>query len=126
MHHLTNYDIEKAQKSCSYSLPESYHQHPDCVRIAYEWLDAQTPIRSKSNSPHDLKHLIERWAGRYVSVSDVEVAAVLLNLKGAYPNYNFSAKLVEPNVKRLEAIKEAFAQMNYRDRHSALEYRSKE
>ncbi len=31
---------------------------------------------------HSLKHIIETWGGRYVSQSDIEVAAVLVGLKG--------------------------------------------
>jgi hypothetical protein len=58
-----------------------------------------------------LKHIIERWAGRYVSQSDVEVAAALHpGITGSYPNFNLSKRLVLPNDRRLVGIGEALSQ----------------
>lgn len=88
-----------------------HHEHDDCIRIAYEWLDAQK--KTQSTRPHSfpLKHIIERWAGRYVSQSDVEVAAYLHpEIKGSYPEYNISSRLTEPSKGRLIEIPEAFTQ----------------
>ncbi len=111
---LTNYDIEKAKQKCHYSLPNPAHYHDDCIRIAYEWLDAQKPIKNPQLKVLDLKHIIENWAGRYVSRSDVEVAATLHpKFFGRYPCYNLSSKLVRPSTARLKHITEAFTHKQY-------------
>lgn len=62
------------------------------------------------------KHFIEAWAGRYVSQSDVSVAAVLLGLQGSYPRFNISSRLIRPSLARLEGIGEAGAHPGYRAR----------
>ncbi len=124
--HITKFDIEKAKRTCVYSS-EPFHEHDDSIRIAYEWLDAQIPIKNPRSKVLPLKHIIESWGGRYVSLSDVEVAAHLHpHFKGVYPQYNFSTKLVEPSVKRLEQIAEAFTQNKYRENHDSSIYHSKE
>jgi hypothetical protein len=89
------------------------HEHPDCIRIAYEWLSAQyrTKVVYKRHLP--LKHIIESWAGRYVSKDDVVVAAKVLRMNGEYPNYNISKRLVKPCRQRLEKIESAQTQKNY-------------
>ncbi|MCU7837188.1 MAG: hypothetical protein KZQ83_18340 [gamma proteobacterium symbiont of Taylorina sp.] len=93
--------------------PDILHEHSDCIHMAVEFLSAQKP--TKRAQPHrqrnyDIKHMIEHWAGRYVSADDVSVAAILLGLRGKYPNYNFSTKLVFPSQSRLAGIPEAFTQ----------------
>jgi hypothetical protein len=124
--HITKHDIAMAKKACARSK-DPLHEHDDCIRIAYEWLDAQIPIKNSRSKLVPLKHIIESWAGRYVSQSDVEVAVHLHPyFKGVYPRYNFSTKMVEPNIKRLEHIAEAFTQKNYRENHDPSLYHSKE
>lgn len=82
------------------------------VRIAFEWLDAQKPI--KTVKPILSKHRIETWAGYYVSATDVQEALDLHPLfHGEYPCANVSSLLVKPNTKRLENIPEAFTHPNY-------------
>jgi hypothetical protein len=89
-------------------LKDALHEHPDCIRIAYEWLDAQKILKHPRRSSRPLKHIIEKWGGRYVSQSDVEVAAYLhKDISGDYPNYNISARLVQPSTVRLMGIGEA-------------------
>jgi hypothetical protein len=57
--------------------------------------------------------MIEKWGGRYVSQSDVEVAAELHSkIKGSYPYFNISARLTRPSDARLANIAEAKTQ-NY-------------
>ena len=125
-HHITKYDIEKAKESCVESNA-TFGEHDDCIRIAYEWLDAQSPIENPRSKIIPLKQIIERWAGCYVSQSDIEVAVYLhLHLRGNYPRYNFSDKMVEPNTKRLEYIQEAFTQNQYREKHDSSIYYSQE
>lgn len=120
---LSDQDIEKAINKLPKNS-DTLHEHPDCVRIAYEWLDAQKKIGSKCNQIYQIKHLIERWAGRYVSQSDVEVAAYLHpDIKGNYPFYNISSKLTEPRRSRLNNILEAMTQLNYHESHDPKQYK---
>ena len=123
---ITEFDIAKAKKACLW-LNDPLHEHDDCIRIAYEWLDAQIPIKPSRSKQDPLKQIIERWGGRYVSQSDVEVAVHLHPyFKGVYPRYNFSSRMVEPNIKRLEHITEAFTQKNYQKSHDPSLYHTKE
>lgn len=113
---LSDEEIDEAKKQIRYSLPDGgHHQHNDCIRIAYEWLDAQKKIKTTSRKGYALKHLIEKWGGRYVSTSDVEVAAFLHpDIEGEYPHFNISARLTMPSDQRLKNISEAFKHNNYR------------
>jgi len=43
--------------------------------IVSEWLDAQVKTKNRRMTHNPIKHIIEKWSGRYVSQSDVEVAA---------------------------------------------------
>ena len=71
-----------------------------------------------------LKHYIEEWAGRYVSTSDVEVAATLHpEINGQYPFYNISSRLTEPSVSRLENIGEALTHNSKRSNHISENYK---
>lgn len=39
---LTDEEIEYGKANVKYSLKEGgLHEHNDCIRMAYEWLDAQ-------------------------------------------------------------------------------------
>ncbi len=92
------------------------NQSDDCVRIAYEWLDAQVRTRKTRYLASPLKHYIEAWAGRYVSQPDVELAAYLHPaIRGRYPFFNISLRLTEPHQRRLEGIEEAGKHPNYRE-----------
>jgi hypothetical protein len=109
---LTGAEIAAAKKGVRYEVPrEVFHEHDDCIRMAYEWLDAQNVRATPSGKSRPLKHIIEKWAGRYVSQSDVEVAAAMHpRIRGKYPDFNLSARLVLPSDKRLEGIGEALTQ----------------
>jgi hypothetical protein len=108
---ITDAKIEAAKSSTSYSTKNRRHEHNDCIRIAYEWLDAQVKIQNPNKKTYALKHIVERWAGRYVSQSDVEVAAHMHPLiHGTYPYFNISARLTRPSKDRLSDIGEAFTQ----------------
>jgi len=75
---------------------------------------------------YPLKHLIERWAGRYVSKDDVIVAAYIHpKISGKYPLFNIDSRLVEPSRKRLQNISEAFTQ-DQNERHDSKDYTTKE
>lgn len=88
-------------------MSESAHEHPDCVLIAMEWLSAQTRTKSPCRKLFPVKHMIEAWAGRYLSQDDVSVAAKKLNLPGRYPYFFISARLTLPDLRRLNPIGEA-------------------
>jgi hypothetical protein len=99
MHMLSDHEIERARP------PTSQSRDNDCVRIAYEWLDAQRKTKAKSKVQNPLKHIIECWAGRYVPKSAVEVAATLHpDIQGRYPFYTFRSRLTEPSQERLRGI----------------------
>jgi hypothetical protein len=120
-HKLSGELIAKAKAETIYSpkkLGIPLHQHDDCIRICFEWLDAQKIIKSKCKHQFAIKHLIEQWAGRYVSMSDVEVAAKIHpQIIGIYPHYNISSKLVEPDKTRLKNIVEANKHEGYKSLH---------
>ena len=122
---LTDKEIEAAKLRIKRNA-DTFHEHNDCIRLAYEWLDAQKTISSPNGKFRPLKHIIEKWAGRYVSQSDVEVAAVLHpRISGKYADFNLSARLVLPNDRRLSGIGEALTQ-NQRERLERDVYASEE
>lgn len=115
-------DAEKAKLD----IPDAHHEHNDCIRICYEWLDAQVKTKHPQNADYPLKHLIEKWAGRYVSASDVQVAASLhTDINGNYPRFNISSRLTEPSVNRLEDIGQANTQ-GQRESHRPADYSRQE
>ena len=124
---LTDEQINEAKKRVPHPAGDPNRDSPDCVRIAYEWLDAQQTIGVTQKHGFALKHLIEKWGGRYVSQYDVEVAAYMHpSIKGKYPHYNISARLTLPADDRLEGIEEALTHMNYREQQVAERYAYKE
>lgn len=123
---LTDQEIQQAIDTMSKN-PNNFHEHPDCVRIAYAWLDAQKKIQSACRQSYPLKHYIEKWAGRYVSQDDVEVAAYLHpEITGRYPNFNISSNLTEPRRSRLTSIPETMTQLDYHTRHDPKTYKNHE
>ena len=96
-----------------------YHEHPDCILICMQWLAAQRRTARPSRTVRPIKHLIEAWAGRYVSRHDVIEAARRLNIGGHYPLFAIDSRLVLPDVRRLANIGEAMTQLSYVD---ALEH----
>lgn len=122
---LTDKQIDCAKKKL-YRLGGTYHEHNDCIRIAYEWLDAQLKTKGLIRKHFDLKHIIEAWAGRYVSQDDVELAAFLHpDVRGRYPKYNINSKLVFPSQNRLISINEALKHPDYTFRYTSV-YNSSE
>jgi len=104
---LSDAQIEDGKSKAKLQL-EGHFEHNDCVRMAYEWLDAQVKTKNRRMTHNPIKHIIEKWSGRYVSTSDVEVAAWLHpNIIGTYPNYNISSRLTLPSIRRLSGIGEA-------------------
>ena len=98
--------INKAKSKLN--IQNAHHEHNDCIRIAYQWLDAQNKLTRIGNHAFDLKHLIESWGGRFISPHDVDVAAYLhTEINGKYGAYNISKRLIEPSITRLESIEQA-------------------
>ena len=124
---LSDEQIEAGKRTVTYGLAEGgHHEHPDCIRIAYHWLDAQTKIKGAMHTTWPIKHLIERWAGRYVSQTDVEVAAHLHPaIRGKYPYFNISSRLTRPNDRRLASIGQAKTQ-SYAEGDQAKTYATQE
>jgi hypothetical protein len=112
---LTDVQISAAKAAKPYRYTGTQlHEHDDCVRIAYEWLDAQVKTKGVTQKTRPLKHIIENWAKRYVSRSDVEVAAHLHpDIRGRYPHFNISARFTKPNARRLAGIGEAGKHQTY-------------
>ena len=120
---LTDEKISSAIATVSTS-DNALHEHPDCVRIAYEWLDAQKKIKNPSRTSRSLKHHIERWGGRYVSQDDVTVAAFLHpEIKGNYPFFNISSNLTYPNKLRLQLIPQAMTHKTYQEKNIQQTYK---
>lgn len=123
---LTDEVIERAIRECK-DTGEKHHEHNDCIRIAYEWLDAQTTIKTKPTKTAALKHLVEDWGGRYISTDDVIVAAYLHpKIEGKYPTFNLSTRFCEPSLQRLEGIGQAFMHKRKRNNHDSNHYAQQE
>lgn len=105
---LTNAEIAKAKARTDYS-GEVSHEHNDCIRIAYEWLDAQKIVKVAKERDVALNEIITKWGGMPISQADVEVAATLLHprITGKYPSFNLSVRYMVPNDRRLEGIRKA-------------------
>lgn len=105
---LTAEAIAKARAETVYSAAAILPGHDDCVRMAYQWLDAQVKTKGACGRSFPIKHIVEEWAGRYVSQSDVEVAAHLHpEVSGTYPRFTISSKLNWPLRSRLAGIGDA-------------------
>lgn len=124
---ISDEDIQKAKNTTNYgSYEEAHHEHNDCIRIAFAWLDAQAKTKGSTTKTFPVKHIIEKWGGRYVSTTDVMVAAHMHpDVKGKYPHFNISARLTEPSKERLKGVAEAFTQ-GYHERHDPKVYSRKE
>lgn len=123
---LTPEKIEIGKANANIPPNGGLHQHHDCIRIAYEWLDAQKKLKNPSKKQVASKHLIENWSGRYVSASDVIVAAYLHpDIKGEYPYLNIGSRLIEPSKERLKNIGEAFTH-HYHEHHRPSAYSTQE
>jgi len=60
---LTDEQIENGKARVGRQL-DGHHEHNDCIRMAYEWLDAQRTTKTIRNTHQPLKHIIEKWSGR--------------------------------------------------------------
>ena len=102
---LTDQQILDAKNAINLYQPR--HEHDDCIRMAYEWLDAQKKLKSKRSG--DWKHLVQYWCGSYISEDDVKIAAHLhpdIQFEGS--KVNISRRLVLPKRERLADIGEAY------------------
>jgi hypothetical protein len=116
---ITDEQIKEAKANTRYTL-EPHHMHNGNIRAAYQWLDAQPKLTGAAKKRLALKHTIQKWAGFYVSQSDVEVAAYLHpDIFGVYPRYNISDSFVHPADCRLVGLiqrrtKRGFRRYEYR------------
>lgn len=110
---LSKVQIDEAISQAPRQLENQPISH-DGMRAAYEWLDAQQTIKQPSTKPRPLKHIIEKWAGCYVSQSDVEIAAwIHPEMDGSYSKFNISSKLTRPAAERLEKLGRKDAVQNW-------------
>ncbi|MCA6105024.1 hypothetical protein [Bradyrhizobium australafricanum] len=108
---LTATEIAEAKKRVKYQHASVRDEHDDCVRIAYQWMDAQILTKRMLGRSYPLKNIIEIWGGRHIEAFDVEAAAELHpKLRGKYPHFNISARLTFPSGRRLANIAEARTQ----------------
>lgn len=112
----TDQEIDIAKLSTPYFSDEPRHEHNDCIRIAYLWLDHQKKTKRTTYTAGAIKHDVERWAQRYISTSDLLVAAhmhpdIIVNTAGY--TLNITRKYVTPPISLLNNIPEAFKHPNY-------------
>ena len=93
---------------------QCYVHSCDQVRLAFQWLDAQKKLKRPNKRPWLEKHVLERWAGRYISWCSVEVAGRLHpEITGNYPCFNIGNRFIYPNKRRQIDIAEAGIHPNY-------------
>lgn len=81
----------------------------DCIRIAYEFIDAQR-ASGKKRKFSSIKNHVEKWAGRYISAADFDIAIQFHpEFHGENGFYNIELPLVMPDLNRLREIREAFS-----------------
>ena len=55
---LTSEEIAEAKKSTPYLGRDNLHEHDDCIRIAYQWLDAQEKTKGQLKRSLAIKHIV--------------------------------------------------------------------
>jgi hypothetical protein len=120
---LTGQQIADAKKAANLRNPR--HEHDDCIRMAYEWLDAQKT--TKATRMDDWKHKVEHWCGRHITEDDVLVAALLHpRIEPQGYQLNISQRLVLPSFERLIGIGEAKKHVSRMDDGRKFGYASRE
>lgn len=75
------------------------------VRVACNWLDAQSLDDDNHSARYDLEEIISDWCGIPVPAFCIIIAAELLpDVKGEYPCYNLCSTLITPSVCRLDGL----------------------
>jgi hypothetical protein len=117
---LTDQQILNAKIALNLHQPN--HEHDDCIRMAYEWLDAQTKIKRKRGD--DWKHWVQHWCGRHITVDDIKVAAHLHpDVQQDGEKLNISSVKVLPAFNRLIGIDEAYSQNPHMSEDRKRSYR---
>lgn len=110
---LSDAQIEEAIAQAPEQLDSNPISH-EGLRVAFEWLDAQSTIKTPSKKSRPLKHIIKKWGGCYVSQTDVELAAWLHPAQeGTYSKFNIASKLTRPSAQRLEKLGRMDAEKNW-------------
>ena len=116
---LTDQDIKDAKNAVNLNNPQ--HEHNDCIRMAYEWLDAQKTVKTKRAD--DWKHLVEYWCGRYITKDDIKIAAHLHPRIGREKEkLNISNRLTLPRPERLIGVNEAKKHIEHMNEDKQLRY----
>jgi len=107
------------------NLHQPNHEHNDCIRMAYEWLDAQTKMKRKRSD--DWKHLVEHWCGHHITSDDIKVAAHLHPaIQQDGDKLNLSSIKVLPRFSRLNGIGEANSHTSSMSEDRKMSYRKRE
>ena len=108
-HKLDDATIEAAKTEMEYMRDslKGFHEHNDCVRIAYEWLSAQERTKRLASDFYGIKHVVERCGARYVSMNDVELAAHILGIPVKNGRMAISKNGILPCMSRLNYIGQA-------------------
>lgn len=120
---LTDQQISAAKTALK--LHEPRHEHNDCIRMAYEWLDAQTKMKRKRSD--DWKHLVEHWCGHHITCDDITVAAHLHPaIQQDGDRLNLSSIKILPRFARLDGIGEANSNNSSMSEDRKAGYRKRE
>ena len=120
---LTHQKILDAKNALKLHKPQ--HEHDDCIRMAYEWLDAQKAIKTKRSD--DWKHLVEYWCGRSITTDDLKIAAHLHpKIERDGDALNIGKRMALPSFERLIGISEAKTQVPRMSNEDKRRYASRE
>ena len=118
-------DQEIMDSKAALKLHNAQHEHNDCIRMAYEWLDAQKTTRTKRSD--DWKHLVEFWCGRSITPDDLKIAAHLHpKIERQGDELNIGKRMTLPSFERLIGISEAKTQVPRMSDEDKRRYASRE
>ena len=121
---ISNKEINIAKHK--FDIQNKSQSFNDRVKICYQWIDAQKPLKSEGIDIFGLKGYIENWAGYYIQPIHIKIAIQLHpEIKQINQSYNISPRLIEPSINRLNSISNAFSHC-YRSLHNPNLYSKKE
>lgn len=122
---MTLTDQQILDAKIALNLHQPNHDHNDCIRMAYEWLDAQTKMKRKRDD--DWKHWVEHWCGCHITVDDIKVAAHLHPaIQQDGDKLNLSSIKVLPRFSRLDGIGAAYSHTSSMSEDRKMSYRKRE
>jgi len=97
-HELNEATIKRAinESGINMKLYPELELYPDQIKLNYEWIMAQLENGNRDGRRYNLcKHIIEQWAGYYISANALHVAAHIAGITG------LAKKPILPNIARL-------------------------